>query len=142
MNPKMKYSTRIVSIETLPVESLETCEKINSETYHVVTSENWKPVAMRVPALFTVEESIADKERIYAATLEYTTCERPQRRDRLVYKLTTANGKFILLGTNERPYPITLAQENHPSESGEAEGWAVRVTYQKAAPIPYIGQNW
>lgn len=98
----------------------------------------WKGIPIRVPAKLTVSDKIENGVRLYAAQLAFHTCEEPGERERKVYRCKMADGRYCLIGCNERPYPVTTVNDNHPDNMTDSQLYEVTVSYTSAAMIPSI----
>jgi len=90
-----------------------------------------------VPAGLDISDKLEAGQRVYSAKLSFSSMEEFPR-ERVIYKATTADGKQYLIGTHERPYPVTSMVEPHPDKITDNQLFEVSVTYNSAFPIPYI----
>ena len=55
-----------------------------------------------------------------------------------MYRCKAANGRYYLIGTNDRPYPISTVTQNHPDNMTDNQLDEVTVNYTSSNKIPYI----
>lgn len=108
-------------------------------TVVLLTSCQWQPVCIKIPAKLQITEKKDAGQRIFTAQLNFRTPEEFPR-ERMVYRATAVNGKQYLVGTSERPYPITTITEVHPDNITDNQLFEVGVTYSSTLNIPYIAQ--
>ena len=53
-------------------------------------------------------------------------------------ELLVYNGRYYLIGNNDRPYPVTTVNDNHPDNMTDSQLYEVTVNYTSAGKIPYI----
>lgn len=134
----MKSTRHIVRIDHTSSASLTGLRRISTASVNLSESTPWEQLPVKVPARLTISDKIEDGVRLHTAQLIFRTCEDVDSRERMVYRATCADGRQYLIGTNDRPYPITNVSEAHADNMTDNQLQEVTVSYTSAARIPYI----
>lgn len=134
----MNSPRNIIAIDRLQAGGIIGLSRISKQCVSVSSSTPWESIAIKVPAKLTISEKIEDGVRLYTAQLVFRTCEEPGDRSRRVYRCKTADGSYYLIGTNDRPYPISTVNKNHPDNMTDNQLDEVTVSYTSATKIPFI----
>ena len=134
----MNSPRNIIAIDRLRAGEIVGLRKLSASSVSVSSSTPWVSIPIKVPARLTVREKIEDGVRLYTAQLVFRTCEDPGDRGRQVYRCKTADGRYYLIGNNDRPYPISTVTTNHPDNMTDSQLDEVTVNYTSASRIPYI----
>lgn len=128
----------IIAVYCVPASLVTGLRKVDKSSVQVPVSIPFQRIAIRIPARLTISDKKEDGVRLYTAQLVFRTCDNIESRERMVYECETADGKFYLIGTNERPYPVTTVNEPHPDNMADNMLNEVTVSYTSAEKIPYI----
>ena len=134
----MNTPRNIIAIDRIQAGSIIGLRKIDESNVMVSSLTSWESIPIKVPARLTFSEKIEDGVRVYTAQLVFRTCEEPGDRRRMVYRCKTADGRYYLIGSNDRPYPVTTLTLNLPDNMTDSQLSEVTVNYTSAAKIPYI----
>jgi hypothetical protein len=134
----MNTPRNIIAIDRIQAGSIIGLRKIDESNVTVSSLTSWESIPIKVPARLTFSEKIEDGVRVYTAQLVFRTCEEPGDRRRMVYRCKTADGRYYLIGSNDRPYPVTTLTLNLPDNMTDSQLSEVTVNYTSAAKIPYI----
>ncbi len=134
----MNTIKNIVSIDMLNAEKLLGLRKMSSSCIRLSSATPWQAVAIKIPAKLTISEKVVNLARVFNAQLVFKTCEEIEDRRRKVFRCKTADGRYYLIGGNERPYPITTVTEVHPDNMVDSQLNEVTVSYDSVTKIPYI----
>lgn len=134
----MNSPRNIIAIDRLRAGEIIGLHKLSASCVAVSSATPWVSIPIKVPAKLTVSEKIEEGVRLYTAQLVFRTCEEPGDRGRQVYRCKTADGRFYLIGTNDRPYPVSTVTTNHPGNMTDNQLDEVTVTWTSARKIPYI----
>ena len=134
----MNTPRNIIAIDRLRAGDIVGLRQASATSVHVSTATAWENIPIKVPARLTISDKIEDGVRLHAAQLIFRTCEEPHDRKRMVYRCKTADGRYYLIGNNERPYPVTTVNDNHPDNMTDSQLYEVTVNYTSAGKIPYI----
>ena len=118
----------VVSVERTKCKNLSGVKFISPTKVKVPFDVSWQ----------TIADKKDDKVRMFTSTLKFSTADDMTNRDRFAYRVKLTDGTYRLIGTYERPYPITLAQENMPEKETDNQMTDVTVTYTNARNLPII----
>jgi len=91
-----------------------------------------------VPAKLSIINKVVDKNRLWEYQLVFRTCEDIQVSGHWAYLLKLANGKWIILGSNQRPYPVTVSSRILPDNLSDSQLWEVTVTWSNRSEAPEL----
>jgi hypothetical protein len=90
------------------------------------------------PAKLSVNNRVSEKARICEYQLVFRTCEELEVAGHYAYALVFADGSGCVLGSDSRPYPVTVSSRTLPDNLSDSQLWEVSVTYTVPAPVPVI----
>lgn len=134
----MNTPRNIVAVDRLRAGGIIGLRQASATSVHVSTATPWENIPIKIPARLTISDKIEDGVRLHAAQLVFRTCEEPHDIERMVYRCKTADGRYYLIGNNERPYPVTTVNDNHPDNMTDSQLYEVTVNYTSAGKISYI----
>ena len=134
----MNSPKNVIGIDRLQSGSIVGLRKLSSSSVAISSLNSWKNIPIKVPARLTISDKVDDGVRLHTAQLVFRTCDEPQEIERMVYRCKTADGKYFLIGNNDRPYPVTTVNDNHPDNMTDSQLYEVTVNYTSAEKIPYI----
>lgn len=134
----MNSPKNVIGIDRLQSGSIIGLRKLSMSCVSVSSVNSWKSIPIKVPARLTISDKIDDGVRLYTAQLVFRTCEEPIDIERMVYRCKTADGRYYLIGNNDRPYPVTTVNDTHPDNMRDSQLYEVNVNYTSACKIPYI----
>lgn len=134
----MNSLRNIIAIDRVSVSGLATVSRCSASSVKLANGTSWEEIPIQVPARLTMSDKIEDGVRQYTAQLVFKTCGDVGKRDRMVYRAKSADGYYFLIGTNDRPYPITTVNEPHPDNMNDSQLPEVTVTYTCSSMIPTI----
>ena len=134
----MNSPKNVIGIDRLQSGSIVGLRKLSSSSVAISSSNSWKNIPIKVPARLTISDKVDDGVRLHNAQLVFRTCDEPQEIERMVYRCKTADGRYYLIGNNERPYPVTTVNDNHPDNMTDSQLYEVTVNYTSVGKIPYI----
>lgn len=91
-----------------------------------------------VPAKLSIINKVVDKNRLWEYQLVFRTCEDIQVSGHWAYLLKLANGKWIIIGSNHRPYPVTVSSRILPDNLSDSQLWEVTVTWSNRSEAPEL----
>ncbi len=134
----MNSPRNVIGIDRLQSGSIVGLRKLSASCVSVSSVNSWESIPIKVPARLTISDKIDDGVRLYTAQLVFRTCEEPIDIERMVYRCKTADGRYYLIGNNDRPYPVTTVNDTHPDNMRDSQLYEVNVNYTSACKIPYI----
>ena len=82
-----------------------------------------------VPAKLSINNKVVDKNVLWEYKLDFRSCQDLQVDGHWVYVLKLANGKWLTLGTKDRPYPVTVSSKLLPDNLSDSQLWEVSVSW-------------
>lgn len=134
----MKQIKIVTAVERTPVTSLQGMKFISKITAQLPSGISWQPLEIKPHAQLTISDKVENKNNIWTAKLVFKTCQEFVDRDRWAYRCRLLDGRYRLIGTDERPYPVASVSENMPENVTENQLNEVTVNYLSARFIPYI----
>lgn len=134
----MKQIKIVTAVERTPVTSLQGMKFISKTTAQLPSGISWQPLEIKPHAQLTISDKVENKNNIWTAKLVFKTCQEFVDRDRWAYRCRLLDGRYRLIGTDERPYPVASVSENMPENVTENQLNEVTVNYQSARFIQYI----
>lgn len=98
----------------------------------------WTPVIIEVPARLTINNKVEDKDMAWQSTLVFRTCEDISTRGHKVYRVSMADGTQLLIGSDQRPYPVTTVTSSLPDNMTDTQLNEVTVTLTSVQKPPQI----
>ncbi len=137
----MNTPRNIIAIDRLRAGEIVGLQHVSTTSVRVSALTPWVSIPIRVPARLTISDKIEDGVRLFTAQLVFRTCEEPGDVGRMVYRCSTADGRCYLLGSNERPYPVTTVNDSHPDNMTDSQLYEVTVSYTSPSRIKQIAQQ-
>lgn len=101
----------------------------------------WENLHISGLAKCEVTSKRENNQQLYETKLTFYTQTPPGRGNHLFcYRLTTAPGKTLLLGTPIRPYALTESKQTYPDQPTGKQGYTVTVTYKNTHSLLSIKQ--
>lgn len=116
---------------------LSAFQKSSSEIFNHI-KENGDKLDIVTPAKFSCSNKVSDKSRIYEYQLTFRTCDELEVAGHYAYGLVLADGSKMVLGSDDRPYPVTSSSRTLPDNMTDSQLWDVSVSYAVTAPMPVI----
>ena len=136
----MKQIKIITAVDRIPVTSLQGMTRTSKTEVRLPSGITWQPLKIRQHAQLTVSDKVEDGNTVWTARLVSRTCEDFGDRGRWAYRCRLLDGRYRLIGTSERPYPIASVLENMPEKAADAQLNEVTVTWSSPHYIPYIAE--
>ena len=92
-----------------------------------------------VPAKLSYNNKVVDKNFLWESKLVFRTCQEPTDNEHYAYRLTLADGQVIVLGSGERPYPVTTTAVNISDNMSDSQLTEVTVSLQDTRKPACIG---
>lgn len=134
----MKQIKIITAVDRIPVSSLSGMTRLSGTSVRLPADITWQPVQVKPHAQLTITDKVEDKVKVWTAKLVFKTCEVFCDRDRWAYRCRLQNGQCRLIGTSERPYPVTSVAEVMPENLPDNQLNEVTVSWQTPTFIPVI----
>ena len=134
----MKQIKIIIKVERIPLANLTGITRLSKKEVRLPQNITWQPLAIKRHAQLSITDKQEDKNTIWTAKLTFKTCEELDDRERYAYRCKLTNGKYRLIGTDERPYPVTSVNESMPENVKDNQLNEVTVDWKSPFFIPYI----
>lgn len=134
----MKQINIITAVDRIPVTSLQGMIRMSATNVSLPSGISWQSLKIKPHAQLTISDKVEDRSTVFTAKLVFKTCEQFGDRDRWAYRCKLSDGRYRLIGSDERPYPIASVVENMPENVTENQLNEVTVTWQSPRLIPYI----
>ena len=89
-----------------------------------------------VPAKLSINNKVVNKNVLWEYKLDFRSCQDLQVDGHWAYVLKLANGKWLTLGTKDRPYPVTVSSKLLPDNLSDSQLWEVSVSWSNKAQTP------
>lgn len=134
----MKQIKIVTAVDRIPVTSLAGMVRVSKTGVRLPGGITWQPLKINPHAQLTISDKVESGCTVWSAKLVFRTCEEFGDRGRWAYRCRLLDGRYRLIGTSERPYPIASVLENMPEKVADAHLNEVTVTWQSSHFIPYI----
>lgn len=134
----MKKIQIITAVERTPVERLQGMTQVSALSVRLLPGISWQPLKIKPHAQLSISDKVEDGNTVWTAKLVFKTCEEFGDRGRWAYRCKLLDGRYRLIGSDERPYPIASVVENMPENVTDNQLNEVTVNWQSARFIPYI----
>ena len=98
----------------------------------------WKNICIKTPAQLIVSEKYEDNVKIYTATLKVLALDNFPTDGKYVFRIHLTDGNYLIMGSNDRPYPMVTKQKNFPDSLKDSQLDEVTIVYTSPLPIPHI----
>ncbi len=134
----MKKIQIITAVDRIPVTSLAGMSRISKTGAKLPSGIDWQPLSVKPHAQLSITDKVEDKNTVWTAKLVFKTCEEFGDRERWAYRCKLLDGRYRLIGSDERPYPVASVLENMPEKVTDNQLNEVTINWQSARFIPYI----
>lgn len=136
----MKRIRVITKVERTAIENLQGMVRVSDTEVKIPSYIEWEAIAVKPHARLTCEDKIEDGVLVWTSTLSFKTCEELNVKGRYAYLCRLNNGTYRLIGTNNRPYPVTKYAETMPENVTDNQLTEVSVTWISAFIVPHVHQ--
>lgn len=134
----MKIIRLVTSVERTPVSNLQGMQFISEDTVKLPQGISWEPIATKPFPKLGIEEKRDGTTVIWSAKLVLLTPELTHTSKRWAYRCRLKDGRYRLIGTDERPFPVTSGQDSMPDKVTENQLYEVTVEWQSPRSVPFI----
>ncbi len=136
----MKKIQIITAVDRIPVTSLVGMSRVSKTKVKVPSGISWQPLPIKPHAQLSITDKVEDKNTVWTAKLVFKTCEEFEERGRWAYRCRLSDGRYRLIGSSERPFPVASIGENMPENVTENQLNEVTVSWQSALFVPFISE--
>jgi len=135
----MKQLKNVVSVSRILSSDLNGIVFKRFGVVQVPETINSEVVNIQVPARLTIINKVESKATLWETTLIFHTCQDLSECDKhYCYIVTLANGKRMLIGNSQRPYPKTSTNDNLSENVKDSQLQEVTVTWKHWLKPPII----
>ena len=134
----MKLIKIVTAVERIPVSSLQGLLRISKTRVRLPGGISWQPIAIKPHAQLSISDNVENGNTVWTAKLVFKTCEEFGDRGRWAYRCRLLDGRYRLIGSDERPYPVASVVENMPEKVTDNQLNEVTVNWQSPFFIPHI----
>lgn len=128
----------VIAVDRVKCSSLSGMRMNGKGTAKVPESVSWERVPISTLASLVLADKLDGKVRTYTAQLKFLTCEELSDRDKYAYLATLADGRKLLIGSEERPFPVTMMEESIPQSVKDNQLYGLVISYESSRRIPTI----
>lgn len=134
----MKVLKNVIAVSAVQSYDLEGVERKSPGVVSVPAGVPWEEIKIQVPAKLSIINKVEDKNTVWTTTLTFRTCEDRFDRKHPCYMVTLANGQRLLIGSQERPWPVTVTSDTMPDNLADSQLQEVTVTLTSRSRPPVI----
>ena len=136
----MKQIRIVTKVERTPIRNLDGLTRISETEVSLPNNITWEPLNIKPHAQLSIIDKQEDKNTVYDAKLVFKTFGDFSKRKRWAYRCLLSNGQYRLIGSDDRPYPVTSVNENMPENVTENQLIEVTVNWKSPKYIPTISE--
>jgi hypothetical protein len=134
----MNYNKKVISVSRINIELLASMVRIDNNRVSIDNSPEWEKLKIEIPGDLVLSSKIENKQTIYTAKLTFQYCGDSYSTGKFAYKVSLANGKKIIIGSGERPYPVVETSEDLSSGNSNSQLLSIVINYSSAQEIAFI----
>ena len=134
----MKKLNIITSVERTLVTSLQGMTRISKTVVKLPSGIVWSPLDIKPHASLSITDKQEDKNTVWTAKLVFKTPNDLENREHYAYRVRLYDGRYRLIGSGERPYPVLSVVENMPENITENQLNEATVEWITPYFIPFI----
>ena len=129
----------IIKLEMIRCEDLIPMRIISEDTCRFSRSLFFEEVPIEDVVGVSVSDEYDKNQKIYTTTATFKTrCKKLLRARRMAFRLTSADGKQYMIGTNARTYPIIKESNPFPEKVPDSSLKTVTITWKGLNPMLLI----
>lgn len=128
----------VVAVYRLQCLNMPSASQKSLSQIFATMKENGDGLNIVLPAKFSDNNKVSDKARLYEYQLVFRTCEDLDVNGHWAYAVVFADGTCCILGSDSRPYPVTVSSRTLPDNFQDSQLREVTVSYAVAAPVHII----
>ena len=134
----MKRIRIVTAVDRTSVTNLRGMTRVSKTEVRLPSDISWQPLEIKPHAQLSISDKVEDKNTVWTAKLVLKTCQELEDRSHWAFRCRLSDGQYLLLGTDERPYPVISVQESLHENVTENQLDEVTVNWQSTHFIPRI----
>lgn len=132
----MSQTVHFTKIETADASGLGGLQLVGEASCRFSSTPVFTEIKVNGLVGVTVEDELENNQRVFTTTATFESCDKePLAARRHVFRLTGADGKQYLIGTDTRPFPIIKEKNPWPAKPTESTMKTVTVMWKALLPI-------
>lgn len=127
----------VISVSRIRCSSLDDMQRVKDKVLSL-TDDGWSAIDIRIPAKLSINNKVEGGVTVYSHQLTFRTCENIEVRGHWAYRIVLADGTRLLLGSYDRPYPVTVSSHTLPDNLSDSQLYEVTVTLTTREDLPQI----
>lgn len=136
----MKQIRIVTKVERTPIRNLDGMTRISETEVSLPNNIAWEPLNIKPHAQLSIIDKQEDKNTVYDAKLVFKAFDDFSKRKRWAYRCLLSSGQYRLIGSDDRPYPVTSVNDNMPENVTENQLIEVTVNWKSPRYIPTISE--
>ena len=128
----------VIAVDRILSLALDGMSWVSDGAVSVPVDIGWESLSIQVPAKLSISNKVDAKNVVWTAQLVFRTCQDVSGAGHWCYRVRLASGESLLIGSCERPYPVTLVSEVLPDNLTDSQLQEVTVTLSSGRRIPQI----
>lgn len=134
----MRFLRNVIAIDRVPCELLTGMFRKSASEVTIPQDIPWEELCIVKPARLSYNNKVENKNTVWQTQLVFKTKEELDWTGNWAYRLTLVDGWKLLLGSSERPFPVTVMSQNLPDNLSDSQLAEVTVTYNSRWRIAII----
>lgn len=134
----MNQIKNVVAVDRLNCNLLSGVKRLMGCFASVPDDLEWEHLKIQVPARLSINNKIEGKNTIWQSKLVFRTCQDLDTNGHWAYLVTLSNGRRLLMGGYERPYPVTTVGQTLPENMSDSQLLEVTVSLSSDSRLPVI----
>ena len=134
----MKKIRIVKTVERISVQKLVGMTRISNSEVLLPEETDWQKIAIKPHAQLSVADKQDEKNTVWDVKLVFKTCDAFDFQKRWAYRVLLNTGHYMLIGTDDRPYPVTSASDTMPEKVTDNQLTEVTVSWKTNRRVPVI----
>lgn len=126
----------VIAVHRLQCSALEVDSPVSMVNNIEFIKEHGDHLNIVVPAKLSINNKVVDKNMVWEFQLVFKTCEQLEVRGHWAYALDLADGTRLLIGSLNRPYPVTTSSHTLPDNLTDSQLMEITVTWVECTGMP------
>ena len=127
----------VIKVSRIPCSSLSGMQRVRDRVQSL-PENGWSDIDIRVPARLSINNKVENGVTVFSHQLTLRTCDNIEVRGHWAYKVVLADGAILLIGSYDRPYPVTVSSRTLADNLSDSQSYEVTVTLASREDLPQI----